>query len=154
MKEYLFFQNHKKHLPKDSLGSTDGFDKSTGSPSKTGMGKTGQDFKQLFKDKQEQKDQQKSEKQKLTVFSELTMQQPYDAISSKYEDQYISAGFPPKICADMICNLCTANRMRCKVLEMGCGKGYLAGYLKAEGFHNVSGVDCSNNLLEIARAKK
>lgn len=40
------------------------------------------------------------------------------------------------------------------MLEMGCGKGYLAGYLKAEGFHNVSGVDCSNNLLEIAREKK
>jgi 2-polyprenyl-3-methyl-5-hydroxy-6-metoxy-1,4-benzoquinol methylase len=44
--------------------------------------------------------------------------------------------------------------MRCKVLEMGCGKGYLAGYLKAEGFHNVNGVDCSNNLIEIAREKK
>ena len=36
---------------------------------------------------------------------------------------------------------------------MGCGKGYLAGYLKSEGFHNVSGVDCSNNLLEIAKEK-
>lgn len=46
------------------------------------------------------------------------------------------------------------NRMKCKVLEMGCGKGFVAGYLKGEGFHNVSGVDCSNNLLEIARSKK
>lgn len=44
--------------------------------------------------------------------------------------------------------------MKCKVLEMGCGKGFVAGYLKAEGFHNVSGVDCSNNLLDIARSKK
>lgn len=44
--------------------------------------------------------------------------------------------------------------MRCKILEMGCGKGFLAGYLKAEGFHNVQGVDCSSNFLEIAREKK
>ena len=43
--------------------------------------------------------------------------------------------------------------MKCKVLEMGCGKGFVAGYLKAEGFHNVSGVDCSNNLLQIAKSK-
>lgn len=81
------------------------------------------------------------------------MQKPYDAISSKYEDQYISAGFPPKICSDMITKLCNMNRMKCKVLEMGCGKGFVAGYLKAEGFHNVSGVDCSNNLIQIAAGK-
>ena len=43
--------------------------------------------------------------------------------------------------------------MKCKVLEMGCGKGFVAGYLKAEGFHNVSGVDCSNNLIQIAKSK-
>ena len=36
---------------------------------------------------------------------------------------------------------------------MGCGKGFSAGYLKEEGFHNVSGIDCSNNLLGIAQKK-
>jgi 2-polyprenyl-3-methyl-5-hydroxy-6-metoxy-1,4-benzoquinol methylase len=89
----------------------------------------------------------------LSVFSELTMQKSYDHISSKYADQYISAGFPPKICSNMVTNLCSGNRMKSQILEMGCGKGFVAGYLKEEGFHNVSGIDCSNNLIGIAKSK-
>jgi hypothetical protein len=34
MKEYLFFQNHKKHLPKDSLSSDKEMKQTMGSPEK------------------------------------------------------------------------------------------------------------------------
>lgn len=47
MKEYLFFQNHKKFLPKDkSLGPAQPAD-GQGQPSDQ-MGKTGVDFRQIF----------------------------------------------------------------------------------------------------------
>ncbi len=40
------------------------------------------------------------------------------------------------------------------VLEIGCGKGFSGEYLKEEGFHNVYGVDCSYQLLQLAEEKK
>ena len=48
MKEYLFFQNHKKHLPKDNKPTPQEMSQTMGSPGKSTMGKTGMDFKQMF----------------------------------------------------------------------------------------------------------
>ena len=46
MKEYLFFQNHKKYLPKEKSITTP--NPSESQKSVESMGKTGVDFRQLF----------------------------------------------------------------------------------------------------------
>ena len=38
----------------------------------------------------------------IKEFSEESLQQKFDAISANYEDQYLEAGFPPKICMAII----------------------------------------------------
>jgi len=41
-----------------------------------------------------------------------------------------------------------------KILELGCGAGYLLDYLKLNGFTNLCGIDISAEQLELAREKK
>ena len=35
-----------------------------------------------------------------------------------------------------------------RILDVGCGKGYVGEYLKADGFFRITGMDCSKNLLK------
>lgn len=44
--------------------------------------------------------------------------------------------------------------LKSKILDLGCGKGYVGEYLKQDGFSHITGVDCSKNLLQIAESKK
>lgn len=90
----------------------------------------------------------------MKIFSEDTLRNSLDGISTGCERDFIEAGFPPKICAEMVKGLCRKNPFTTEVLEIGCGKGFAGEYLKHEGFHNVIGVDCSYNLLSIAEEKK
>ena len=41
-----------------------------------------------------------------------------------------------------------------QILDIGCGKGHLGEYLRQDGFCNITGIDCSKNLLQIAENKK
>ena len=54
----------------------------------------------------------------------------------------------------MMSKLCTLNRHKCQILDVGCGKGFVGEYLKLDGFFRISGMDCSKNLLKIAKDKK
>ena len=54
----------------------------------------------------------------------------------------------------MVSKLCTLNRYKCQILDVGCGKGFVGEYLKNDGFFRISGMDCSKNLLKISEAKK
>ncbi len=40
-----------------------------------------------------------------------------------------------------------------KILELGCGSGYLLQFLKKEGFKNTYGIDISTQQIDIAKAK-
>lgn len=71
----------------------------------------------------------------------------------EYADQYINAGYPPKICSSMVSKLSPDERQTIKVLDVGCGKGEVGKYLKEVGFHHTTGLDCSKSLLSIAKAK-
>ena len=69
-------------------------------------------------------------------------------LSKNYKDQYINAGFPPKICQMLIKNLTAKeNRLKTEILDVGCGKGYTGQYLKAEGFQQIHGMELSKNML-------
>jgi predicted TPR repeat methyltransferase len=75
-------------------------------------------------------------------------------MSAGYEEQYIEAGFPPKICATIIDKLNTnEQKHKVHILDIGCGKGFLGQYLKDEGFMKTTGMDCSNSIMEIAKDK-
>jgi predicted TPR repeat methyltransferase len=91
----------------------------------------------------------------LKEFSEESLQKQFDAMSANYEEQYIEAGFPPKICMTIIDKLNTNQEQKHKVhvLDIGCGKGFLGEYLKEEGYMKTTGMDCSNSLLEIAKSR-
>jgi len=75
-------------------------------------------------------------------------------LSSNYKEQYTSSGFPPKICTLILKELSHVNKLRCQILDLGCGKGYVGEYLKNDGYLHINGMDCSKNLLEIAKTKK
>ena len=70
-------------------------------------------------------------------------------LSTNYIEQYASSGFPPKICTLMLKELskCKTNQLKKKILDIGCGKGYVGEYLRQDGFCNINGIDCSKNLL-------
>ena len=45
-------------------------------------------------------------------------------------------------------------KRKCPILDVGCGMGSVGEYLKQDGFLNISGIDCSKNLIKIAEEKK
>ena len=94
------------------------------------------------------------EKGDKSEFTEETMKHGLENISEKYKNQYMSAGFPPKICSLFVEKLNSQNRLKCQILDVGCGKGYVGELLKQMGFFRLSGMDVSNSLMQIARDKK
>jgi len=90
-------------------------------------------------------------KEEKREFSGFSMKPGLDCISNKYKDQYMSAGFPPKICTLFVDKLNTEAKLKCHILDIGCGKGYAGEILKKMGYFRISGLDVSNALLTIAR---
>ena len=83
-----------------------------------------------------------------------TMQECLRGLSSQYTGHYETSGYPPKICTLILKELVTTNKLSCRVLDIGCGKGHVAEYLREDGFLHITGMDCSKSLLQIAQAKK
>lgn len=90
----------------------------------------------------------------FTVFSEDTLKQSFDKQANEYQNQFISAGFPPKICSELVDSLCKDNKYKCQVLDVGCGNGFVGQYLKELGFQRISGIDCRQTKLQTAQSKK
>ncbi len=40
-----------------------------------------------------------------------------------------------------------------RILELGCGRGYLLEYLRKKGFKNLKGIDISEEQISLARKK-
>lgn len=83
-----------------------------------------------------------------------TMEDCLKDLSSKYTDQYVSSGFPPKVCTLILKELIKENKLRTRILDLGCGKGHVGEYLREDGFLHITGMDCSKNLLAIAQEKR
>lgn len=82
------------------------------------------------------------------------MQERLREISAQNSDKYVSSGFPPKIVSLLLEEFCDQNKLKCKILDIGCGKGFVGEYLKNQGFLHITGMDCSKGLLETAKEKK
>ena len=82
-------------------------------------------------------------------FTKTTMKAGLTKVSKNYKDQYINAGFPPKICHLLINNLTSKeNRRKTYILDVGCGKGYVGQYLNVDGFRQIHGMELSKSLLK------
>ena len=66
---------------------------------------------------------------------------------AKYYDAYIN-DFKEDI--ELYCNFCNKND---KILEVGCGTGRVLKRLLEKGLNDITGVDVSSNMLEIAQKK-
>ena len=91
-----------------------------------------------------------SDQNVVSVFSEQTMEDKYNLISQGYVDEYVKAGFPPKVCAQLVASLCSFNRIETQILDIGCGQGFGGKFLWELGFKKIVGIDCSKGLLESA----
>lgn len=86
--------------------------------------------------------------------TEDTMKESLEMLSGNYVEQYTSAGFPPKICTLLLKEISEISKLKCQVLDVGCGKGHVGEYLKNDGFLHITGMDCSRGLLESAKETK
>ena len=82
------------------------------------------------------------------------MKESLELLSGNYVEQYTSAGFPPKICTLLMKELSDISKLKCQVLDVGCGKGHVGEYLKNDGYLHITDLDCSKSVLEIAKEKK
>lgn len=88
-------------------------------------------------------------------FSQDTISQKYDELCRNYEEVYNTVGWPdPSKCADFLLSLgFTADS---EVLDMGCGTGLVAKYLKEKsGVDSIKivGIDASDGMIEKALSK-
>ena len=83
-----------------------------------------------------------------TVFSEDTLRDQFDEEAIKNQEKFINAGFSPKICSELVSSFTPdENKHKCKVLDVGCGNGYVGQYLSELGFHNIHGIECRRSKL-------
>ena len=77
----------------------------------------------------------------------------YKKWSSTYDSELFENGYiTPKRCADALA-LLKINRND-PIIDIGCGTGLSGAALRDKGFTNIDGSDFSNEMLEIAKAKK
>lgn len=77
----------------------------------------------------------------------------YDSWAEKYDFDLLSISYKlPKIMADLF--FCFSQNKTQKILDAGCGTGFLSIELSKLGFYNLIGVDISKKMLEKACLKK
>jgi len=73
----------------------------------------------------------------------------YDCCAHVYEQSFMDMS-PYKNTVDEFCNLLPS--VKSKILDLGCGPGNFSKYLyDFKGFHNIYGIDLSNEMIKRAR---
>ncbi|XP_041657962.1 methyltransferase-like protein 27 [Cheilinus undulatus] len=75
----------------------------------------------------------------------------YDSWCESYEEGFGMLDFmAPKLGADSVDENFSGNREDAQVLDVACGTGWVAKLLTKAGFKNITGVDGSKGMLELA----
>ena len=102
------------------------------------------------------RDENKQEFEAHNGFSQETISSKYDELSKNYEEVYNTVGWPdPDQCAQQVVDLGFVETN--EVLDLGCGTGLVAQYLKDKtGFSEVKviGVDASEGMIKRAEEKQ
>ena len=131
MKEYLFYVKNKNYLNGNTnLSSTASNMNTSVISNKTMANRTFQGSKGGLRRRSECNPFDDPNKKQLKVYSDETLEKDYEKISNDYEEKYLNAGFPPKICQLMVTTLCSQSKLNCTILDVGCGKGCLGEYLR------------------------
>jgi predicted TPR repeat methyltransferase len=89
---------------------------------------------------------------KFTGFTYDTVIQKYNELAEKYEPALSALDFPdPEMCAQQIERI--AENKWVEILDVGAGTGFVGENLVKLGFRNVTAIDGSASMLEIARKK-
>lgn len=97
----------------------------------------------------------KQEMLKHGNFTQDSIAEHYDELSSHYEHIYLSVGYhDPLKCAELAKELFGEDSADKQIFDMGCGTGLVGQYLKERGFKNVVGVDASKGMLDKAKEKE
>ena len=94
-----------------------------------------------------------AEMEKYNKYDALHRKEHFDSIANNYEGLYLRVGYPdPQKVADKVEKYCTGkDKSKIKILDFACGSGLVGKKLKAKGFTNIVGIDCSPKMLAEAR---
>ena len=94
--------------------------------------------------------------EKFTKYDKSKVEEHFDALASTYETVYNLVGYPdPQQCADYVTEFASDLGLgdNCDIVDFACGTGLVGEHLKSAGFKKIFGLDVSENMLEIAKAK-
>ena len=125
MKEFLFYQNHKNELATNARRCGGQSTRSSMSVSTTSS---------LYETTSQLSKSTRKSMTHLIEFSEETLKANFDDISKEYNNDFTSAGFPPKICSELVHQLSCGDNLKAEILDVGCGNGYVGQYLREIGY--------------------
>lgn len=92
------------------------------------------------------------ELRKLIASNSEAVRDYYDGWTSSYDDDVTEMGYrAPQMAAELLRERADSDA---QILDAGCGTGLVGQALKAEGFHDVVGVDLSPESLDLAAQTK
>ena len=87
-------------------------------------------------------------------FEKAKLQEQYNRVAANYEAIYQRAGYQdPEKCAKLVDEITQREEMSrgdVEILDFGCGTGFVGQCLNDLGYRNISGLDISENMLELA----
>ncbi len=99
-------------------------------------------------------DDLKTEMRKHDTYKQETIAQTYDALADNYQAVYEAAGYhDPEKCADLVAEFYKGKEAETKIIDFGCGTGWVGDYLHKHGFKHIKGLDISEGLLAKAKEK-
>ena len=94
--------------------------------------------------------------EKFTKYDRAQVEAHFDGLADNYEGAYVRAGYPdPQQCADYVSKFAKNLGLSkdAPIVDFACGTGLVGQRLNEAGFTNVTGLDVSSKMLEIAEAK-
>lgn len=98
------------------------------------------------------------EMEKYNKFEKSKLEKHWDEVAVNYESIYLRVGYPdPKKCQEMVSKIMSKDsdepKNNTKIIDFACGSGLVGQYLNEDGFTEITGVDVSQEMLDIAITK-